>query len=185
MLFPAMVWIVTTGSGPASKAKAEKLAHSGVHHTQFPVDRLQSFVVGLSQSDGPWGEPPLTEESGPLKRTTSPENYSSIQSIKQVDERMVRALWQRLAPDDDTIAVTVQATGDVMVEKRALREMRPVVFTLRQSHGGRTVRPESVMELNDTDNVIATGPGTPSMVVADKCSYQFGDNSAEALSVSR
>jgi len=148
MLFPAMVWIVTTGSGPASKAKAEKLAHSGVHHTQFPVD------IGHSE-------------------------------MYLVDERMVRALWQRLAPDDDTIAVTVQATGDVMVEKRALREMRPVVFTLRQSHGGRTVRPESVMELNDTDNVIATGPGTPSMVVADKCSYQFGDNSAEALSVSR
>jgi len=181
MLFAAVAWIVTTGLWPAFKANADKLVYSGARHAHFPMDRLQSFVVGLSQSDGPWGEPPLTEESGPLKKTTSPENYSSIQSIQQMDDRLAKALWSRLDPENT--AVLVQAAGDVVVEKPS--PLRPVVFTLRQSHGGRTVRPESVVELNDTDNVRQIGPGTPSMVVADKCSRQCGDNRAETLHSSR
>jgi len=183
MLLPAMIWILTSGSGPAFKVNAEKLLQSGAHHVKFPINRLQSFVVGFSQSDGPWGEPLVTEESGPLIKTTSPENYSSIQSITKGDERMAQALWQRLDPDFDSTAVLVQAAGDVSIKKPS--PLRPVVFTLRQFHGGRTVRPESVLKLNDTDNVQQTGPGTPSMVVADKCSWQCGDNSAESQHSSR
>jgi len=164
MPFRPMVWIVAH----ALRVNTEKLVHNGAHHTQFPMDRLQSFVDGVSRSDGPWGEPLLTEESGPL--------YSSIQSIKQGDKRMLTALWQRLYPEPDDTAVLVQAVDEVSREKPS--PLRPVIFNLRQSHGGRSVRPESVLELSDTDDVQQTGPGTPSMVVADRCSWQCGDQSA-------
>jgi hypothetical protein len=170
MLFPAMAWVVATGFGPTFRASADKLAYRSTHHT-----RVLMGVAGLSLSDNPWGEPPLTKESGPLRRRMSPENYSSIWSIKQFDERMGHALGQRLPGN---------------LAKSAVEEpspLRPVVFTLRQSHGGRIVRPESVLELNDNDSVRATGPGTPGMVVqlADKCSWQCRDNSAESLHSSR
>jgi hypothetical protein len=176
MLFPAMVWVATTGGGPLFRAKAEKLVYGGAQHAQFQMDRLQSFVtdaVGLSQSDGPWGEPPLTEDSAPLRRTTSPENQSSMQSVEHVDMRMTYALWQRLSTNIDDTTVLVEAGGVELNDEPS--PLRPVVFTLRQSRGGRTVRPESVLELNDTDKVRQTGPGTPSMVVVDKCLWQCAD----------
>jgi len=175
MLFPAMFWVITTGLGSALRAKADKLAHSRAHYTALPMSRLHGLVEDLSQSDGPWGEPPLTAESSPLRRNMSPENYSSIQSIKQLDEILVRALWHRLsadpvAADPDKAAVFVEARGDAWTEKPS--PLRPVVFTLRQSHGGRTVRPESVVELDDKDSAMADGPGSPSMVVPDNCLWR-------------
>lgn len=162
MLAPAMAWIITTGFVSPFRAMAEKLVYGGTHHTQLPMSRLQSFVEGFSQSDGPWGEPPLTEESGPLRRTMSSENYSSIESksVEQFDEKMVRALWRRLSSDSDKAELLLETPADKP------SPLRPVVFTLRESHGGRTVPPESVIELNDNDSVRATGPGTPSMVVS-------------------
>lgn len=171
-----MVWVATTGAGPLVKANAEKFVYSGAHHAQFQMDRLQSFVtdaVRLSQSDGPWGEPPLTEDSAPLRRTTSPENQSSMQSLEHVDIRMTYALWQRLSANIDDTTVLVEADGVDLNDEPS--PLRPVVFTLRQSRGGRTVRAEAVLELNDTDKVRETGPGTPSMVVNDKCVWQCGD----------
>jgi len=178
MLFSVMVWFATNDSGSFFKAKAETLVHAA-HHTQFPSDRLQSFIVGFSQSDGPWGEPPLTEDSGPLRRTTSPENYSSIQSINQMDHRMTHALWQRLSKNIDETAVLVEATEGSLIQQPS--PLKPVVFTLRQSRGGRTVRPESVVELNETDQEKETGPGTPSMVITEQCSWQCGANFKEVL----
>lgn len=169
MLFPAMAWVVTAGLGFVLRAKADKFVYSRNQYAGLPMSRLEGFVGDLSQSDGPWGEPPLTSESAPLRRNLSPENYSSSRSIKGLDEMMAQALWHRLSPDPEKAAVFVHARGDALIEKPS--PLRPVVFTLRESHGGRTVRPESVVELNDNDSVIASGPGTPSMVVSDKCSW--------------
>jgi len=185
MLFPAMLWVTTTVSGSLFKAKAEKFVYSGAHHAKLHIDRLQSFVtdvVGFSQSDGPWGEPPLTEDSAPLRRTTSPDNYSALQSFEHVDKRMTHALWQRLSTNIDETAVLVEPAGVDLVDQPS--PLRPVVITLRQSRGGRTVRPESVLELNETDKVRESGPGTPSMVVAERCAWQCGDKSAVALHTS-
>lgn len=164
MLFPAMVWVFTSGSGLAFNAKAE----SGAHHVQLPMVGLHGLVAGLSQFDGLWGEPQVGQESGPLKRTMSPGRFSSSSS----KEMMVQALWQRLSLDSDQAAVLLEAPGsgpgEVLREK--LSPLKPVVFNLRQNDGGRIVRPESVLELSDKDISKATGPGTPSMVVSEKCS---------------
>lgn len=168
MLFPVMAWVATIGLGPAFSAKAEKLVHSGAHRVQMPMMGLHGFVAGLSQFDGPKGEPLLREESGLLERTMSLEECSSTQPIERFDEMMMQALWQRLSSGSERAAALLEAPGPGDVLREKLSPLKPVVFNLRQSHGGRIVRPESVLELNDKDISKAIGPGTPSMVVSGK-----------------
>merc|ERR1712118_594095 len=101
------------------------------------------------------------------------------------DEKMVELQLQKLSPGFDKAGEgLLQGSGDVVVETPppVVRALRPVVFSLRESNGGRTVRPESVLELHDNDIASATEPGTPtssSMPVSDKCTAQCSGNNAE------
>lgn len=165
----AMAWAVVVGLGFTFRAKAEKLVYTSSHHMHL-----------LS----PWGEPLLTEESGPLRNTISGRNNSSIQSIMLSDEKMMlESLLQPLSPDFDETAgaVLLQAPGDVLAEKPQPgdKALRPVVFSWRPNHGGRIVRPESVVELNDDDVTSTAEPATAIGVVSRKCPWQCSDNSIE------
>lgn len=167
MTVTAMVSIVTIDLGFAFRAEAGTLVHTGAHHTQF---------------FSPWGEPPLTEESGPLRSALSLGNHSSIQPIIQFDEKMFPAPLQRLSVDsDESATLLLQAPGDVFIEQPQPehKTLSPVVFSFRPNRGGRIVRPESVVELNDDDIVSTTESATASRVETSKCPWQCSDNSIE------
>lgn len=160
-----MVWVVTIDLGFAFRAEAEKLVHTGARHTEF---------------FSPWGEPLLTEESGPLRSSLSFGNHSSIDSTIQFDEKMMLAQMQRSSvPSDESATVLLHAPGDALIEERQpdSKTLRPVVFSLRPSRGGRIVRPESVLELSDAD-IVSTSESA-SRVESRKCPWQCGDNSIE------
>lgn len=176
MIFTATAWVVT--SSFAFRATAQTLVQTG---------SLQSLMVSLS--DGPWGEPLLTDESCPLRSRMWPGNYSSTPSINQSDVKVVRPLFKRLlqtmSPDfDEKPTVFVKAAGDIVGDisvdesTAIVRALRPVVFSLRQSNGGRIVRPESVVELNDND-VDKSATGIQSVAVSDNCQKKCTGNSAE------
>eukprot|EP00746_Dinoflagellata_sp_MGD_P161761 gnl/MRDRNA2_/MRDRNA2_89031_c0_seq1.p1 gnl/MRDRNA2_/MRDRNA2_89031_c0~~gnl/MRDRNA2_/MRDRNA2_89031_c0_seq1.p1 ORF type:complete len:232 (+),score=27.55 gnl/MRDRNA2_/MRDRNA2_89031_c0_seq1:80-697(+) len=167
MTFAAMVSIVTIDLGFAFRAEAGTLVHTGTYHMEF---------------FSPWGEPPLTEESGPLRSALSLGNHSSIQPIIEFDEKMFPAPLQRLSVDsDESATVILQAPGDILTEKAQSdsKTLRPVVFSFRPNRGGRIVRPESVLELNDDDIVSTTESASASRVEMRKCPWQCGDNSIE------
>lgn len=164
-----MVWVVTIDLGFAFRAEAEKLMFSGAHHQIF----------------SPWGEPPLTEDSGPLRKTLSPRNHSSNQSIIQFDEKMLLAELQRLSVDSDkSAAVILQSPGDKMIVETPQpdsKNLRPVVFSFGASRGGRIVRPEAVLELTDDDIESASEPEPASASTGEtsKCPWPCSDNSLE------
>jgi hypothetical protein len=161
-----MIWIVTIDLGFAFRAEAEKLMFSGAFRTQI---------------FSPWGEPPLTEESGPLRSTLSPRNHSSNQSIVQFDEKMSLAELQRVSVDSERSELLLQAPGDVLIEtpKPDSKSLRPVVFSFGASRGGRIVRPESVLELTDEDIVRESEQASASTGETRKCPWQCSDNSIE------
>jgi len=161
MTLTAMVSMITIDLGFAFRAEA------GAHYAQFI---------------SPWGEPPLTEESGALRSTFTLGNDSSIQPMIAFDEKMLSAPLERLLVDsDESGAVLLQAPGDLLIEKpqSESKTLRPVVFSLRPNRGGRIVRPESVLELNDDDVVSTTESATASRVETRKCPWQCSDNSIE------
>lgn len=167
MAFTAIACIVTIDLGFAFRAEARTLVHTSAHHTHF---------------FSPWGEPSLTEESSPLRSTLSLGNHSSIQSITQFDEKMLQAPLQRLSVDsDESVTVLLQAPGDVLIENLQpdSRTLKPVAFSFRPNRGGRIVRPESVLELDDDDIVSRTESATASRIEMRKCPWQCGDNSIE------
>merc|ERR1712224_364524 len=71
--------------------------------------------------------------------------------------------------------------GDVLIEnfQPDSKTLRPVVFSFRPNHGGRIVRPESVVELSDDDIIRTTESATASRDETRKCPWQCSDNSIE------
>jgi len=106
MVFTTMVWVATIDLGFAFRAEAEKLIHAGAYHTKF---------------FSPWGEPRLTEESGPLRSSLAFGNHSSIESTSQFDEKAFLAQLQRLSvQSDESATVLLRAAGDVFIEEHQL-----------------------------------------------------------------
>jgi len=187
MLFTAMTRAATAGLAIAIRARADKLVFTGAHHAELSVAGLQGFTVSLSNSDGPWGEPPLTDESCPLRRSMlsmARGNYSSVEPINQFDEKSLQYLSQRSSEYFDKVATTGQLPRDFLIETPvpAVKALRPVSFSLSQKDGGRAVRPETVIELNDNDIVTTNWPAASTssgMAVSNKCPWQCSDNGAE------